>query len=642
MASPIDDPMVGRTIAKKYVVESFIGRGGMGAVYKAKQISLDKLVAIKVLHGKLVSDATSAARFQREAKAASRLDHPNSMRVLDYGRDSDGLCYIAMELLEGRSLFQILREARGPLTPERTVNLLRQVLAALALAHDMGVIHRDLKPENIIVVPTRGDEGEAAETVKVCDFGMAKILQNESAPESNTEKLTTQGIVVGTPEYMSPEQGRGVELDARSDLYAVGVMLYLMLAGKLPFQGESPLQILLKHVTDEPQPPSNHNPGVHPGLEAVCLRALRKAPDDRFASAREMRAALQVALKPETRSGHSDVPTSYAAPAARDPSESHVVTRPRAPTLAAPVTLSALPEGLPDSALADDDLLPAGSSTAPTTPTEGPPPAMSPARTRVIDVVEPTGSMSSPSPVAIAVAVSLALGVGSWLAFRKGAVPPPPAVAGQTAQPRQEPPPPEPSVQAAPSPVTGGASAPLVDAAPVAVKQAAVASAAARTKPTSIDRVSFSQPTAAPSAASIQTTPAPSPAPTIVVPPPLTLAPPTGSFDRASVALGAVRSKRAQSGDVLAAMPGGRFNQCYRDGLRAHGSISGLRGAGTLRLVFGSDGHVSEASFLGPVGFETIGQCVAGSATGANIRNVERSVDPGGDGAEVDLAFNPE
>src|SRR5579859_5990550 len=199
MARPADDALIGRTIAGKYVVESFIGGGAMGAVYKAKQLSLDKAVAIKVLHPDL-SDPTFVARFQREAKAASRLDHPNSMRVIDYGRDTDGLCYIAMELLDGKTLFRILREADGPLDDERTVDLTRQILAALAAAHDLGIVHRDLKPENIIVVESKSDDGHPVETVKVCDFGMAKMMSSDASVDTSVEKLTSRGIVVGTPE----------------------------------------------------------------------------------------------------------------------------------------------------------------------------------------------------------------------------------------------------------------------------------------------------------------------------------------------------------------------------------------------------------------------------------------------------------
>src|SRR3984885_6440671 len=277
MARLADEALIGRTLAGKFVVESFIGGGAMGAVYRAKQLSLDKSVAIKVLHGDLGGDPTFIARFEREAKAASRLDHRNSMRVLDYGRDdADGICYIAMELLDGQSLFALLREARGPLPDKRTVDLLRQVLAGLAVAHEMGVVHRDLKPENIIVLQSKSDDGNVTETVKVCDFGMAKIMSGEGAVDASLEKLTSHGVIVGTPEYMSPEQGKGEELDLRSDLYSVGVILYQMLTGKLPFQADTPIATLIKHMVEAPRPPSALSPDVRPELEAICLRVMSK------------------------------------------------------------------------------------------------------------------------------------------------------------------------------------------------------------------------------------------------------------------------------------------------------------------------------------------------------------------------------
>jgi len=192
--------LLGRTIAGKFLVESYLGGGAMGAVYKARQIALDKDVAIKVLHGEHAGDAMFAARFQREAKAASKLDHPNSMRVLDFGQEPDGLLYIAMELLPGRDLFHVILED-WPISAERAADIMTQALAALAVAHDMGIVHRDLKPENIMLMTGTDDEGRPHDVVKVCDFGIAKFTD---APEARStgggQKLTTQGIVVGTPE----------------------------------------------------------------------------------------------------------------------------------------------------------------------------------------------------------------------------------------------------------------------------------------------------------------------------------------------------------------------------------------------------------------------------------------------------------
>ncbi len=296
--------LVGRTIAGKYVIETFLGGGAMGAVFRARQTALEKVVAIKVMHGELAKDATFAVRFHREAKAASRLDHPNSMRVLDFGEEPDGLLYIAMELLEGRDLYKVIHED-WPLSEARIVEILSQALAALAVAHDMGVIHRDLKPENIMVLSGTNDEGKTVDVVKVCDFGIAKLIDNEPEsvaadperkPAAQGPRATTQGVVIGTPEYMSPEQAQGKKLDARSDIYSMGIILYQLLTGRVPFTGESAVTVVVKHVTEIPEPPRSIYAGVHPVLETVCLKAVAKSPDGRFSSAREMRSALRAAL----------------------------------------------------------------------------------------------------------------------------------------------------------------------------------------------------------------------------------------------------------------------------------------------------------------------------------------------------------
>ena len=290
--------LIGRTIAGKFFVESAIGSGAMGAVYRARQVALDKTVAIKVLHGEHADDPSFAARFQREAKAASRLNHPNSMQVIDFGAEPDGLLYIAMEYLDGRSLHRVLHED-GPLTASRIADILMQTLAALAVAHDMGVVHRDLKPENVVVLRAADDDGRPKDLVKVCDFGIAKITDSRAYRSSgggerdSNGPATTAGFLVGTPEYMSPEQARGDKIDARSDVYAVGVILYEMLTGRVPFDAESAIGIVLKHITEEPPRPSQRAPGVDARLEAVCKHAMRKTREARFQSARDMRAALR-------------------------------------------------------------------------------------------------------------------------------------------------------------------------------------------------------------------------------------------------------------------------------------------------------------------------------------------------------------
>jgi len=296
--------LIGRTLAHKYAIEKLIATGGMGAVYRARQIELDKLVAVKVLHRELVGEPKLVARFKREALSASRLDHPNSLRVVDFGEDQ-GLLYLVMEYVDANDLLAVMNRD-WPLDNERIVAILTQVLAALAVAHELGVVHRDLKPENILVVRSEDDDGQSVEVVKVCDFGVAKIAPR-GPRDSFMPHLTLEGLAIGTPDYMSPEQARGESVDGRSDLYSLGVVLYHMLTGRTPFGGDSPLAVAVRHVSDLPLPPSRHR-NVHPALEAICLRALSKRPEDRFQTAREMRRALLGAIDEMPRTSPSVPP----------------------------------------------------------------------------------------------------------------------------------------------------------------------------------------------------------------------------------------------------------------------------------------------------------------------------------------------
>src|SRR3954470_17120227 len=195
------EALIGRTIAGKFEIEARVGEGAMGSVYRARQITLGTTVAIKVLHRQLAGEPMFAARFLREAQAASRVDHPSSMRVIDFGEEPDGLLYIAMEYVDGKTLAQVI-EDDSPLPVARIVDIASQALAALAVAHDLGVIHRDLKPENIMIIDGQDDEGRTHDLVKVCDFGVAKLLEGGS----RAPNVTAEGLIVGTPEYMSPEQ----------------------------------------------------------------------------------------------------------------------------------------------------------------------------------------------------------------------------------------------------------------------------------------------------------------------------------------------------------------------------------------------------------------------------------------------------
>ncbi len=334
--------LVGQTIGGKFLVEAYVGGGAMGEVYRAKHVDLGRTIALKVMRSDL-SDATFAARFQREAKAASLLDHPNTVRVLDFGAESSGLAYIAMEFLDGRDLYQLIK-SEHPLAPTRVVGLLAQALSAMKAAHRLGIVHRDIKPENIMVTEVHDDEGgELREVVKVCDFGIAKITERDGMQTEPGRALTGTGTLMGTPEYMSPEQARGEPLDARSDLYSMGIVLFQMLTGRVPFLGESPLGVVVKQVTDLPPRPSSLRQDVDPRLEELCLRALEKRPEDRFQSAGEMRAALLgvvdasqsmplISTRTSGPSPSSDSQRSVgAASGPRLPAEADLGTRPTVP-----------------------------------------------------------------------------------------------------------------------------------------------------------------------------------------------------------------------------------------------------------------------------------------------------------------------
>lgn len=269
------DTLIGRTISDRYEVHSLIGKGGMGAVYKARQPAVQRDIALKVLLEEFVQNETIVKRFYQEALAASRLNHPNTIKIYDFGQSEDGVLYIAMEYLQGKSLQQVLAQYKSGLPPKRAIYIMRQVCKSLAEAHRAGIIHRDLKPDNIFLTDIQGEQ----DFVKVLDFGVAKLKEYEGKEGT----LTQAGMIFGTPKYMSPEQARSGELDARSDVYALGVILYELVAGRTPFGGDNPLSILIAHVNEQPKPFEALNPPVevHPALAAVIFKALAKHPDGR-------------------------------------------------------------------------------------------------------------------------------------------------------------------------------------------------------------------------------------------------------------------------------------------------------------------------------------------------------------------------
>ncbi len=281
--SSATDPFVGRTLDEKYLVEEHLGAGGMGEVYRARHLSMDRPVAIKFLHQRLVEDEAARVRFQTEARTAVKLRHPNAVSVTDFGQTSEGVDYIVMELLEGRTLREILsREA--PLETARAISIMLQASGAVAAAHEAGIIHRDLKPANILVTQS----ADQPAVVKVLDFGIAKF----SADDEDATALAHTNTVIGTPRYMSPEQHYGNDLTAAADVYSLGVILYEMLTGMVPFSGSTPAEIAQKHANNPPHSPREIVAAIPEEIEHDVLHALEKQPADRPANAGEFRREL--------------------------------------------------------------------------------------------------------------------------------------------------------------------------------------------------------------------------------------------------------------------------------------------------------------------------------------------------------------
>jgi len=287
LQSLVGDPLIGHLLADRYVIEELLGEGGMGRVYRARHMRMSRRFAVKVLFGDMAADAKARTRFSREAEAVSRLDHPNVLSVVDFGETEEGLLYLVMDYIEGRELHQLLAQ-EAPLSAQRVLALLRQLCRGLAHAHERNLVHRDFKTENVVV--TKGGDEEIAHIV---DFGIAAVGEMME-PE---QRLTTEGMVLGTPAYMSPEQSTGEEVDERSDLFSLGVMLYEMLCGRLPFDG-SAVAIAKAHLAAEVPPIAVRVPGLRadPRLEAVAMRLMAKDPGDRFQTARAIIAHLDAAF----------------------------------------------------------------------------------------------------------------------------------------------------------------------------------------------------------------------------------------------------------------------------------------------------------------------------------------------------------
>jgi serine/threonine-protein kinase len=303
------DTLINTLFDGRYRIMRKLGSGGMADVYLAEDEELGRRVAIKILNDRHANDDSFVERFRREAKNAAGLSHPNIVSIYDRG-EAEGTYYIAMEYLDGRSLKELV-VARGPLPIPDAIDAIRQVLAALRFAHRKGIVHRDIKPHNVMA--------DADGRLKVTDFGIAR---------AGVSQMTEAGSIIGTAQYLSPEQARGAPVDQRSDLYSVGVVLYEMLTGTTPFSGESPVEIAMKHLSDPPRPPSVQRPDIPPDLDMVVLRALAKNPEDRFQTAEELdaelgRVASGIGVTAETADAAtavlsgatlSDAPTSIVPP----------------------------------------------------------------------------------------------------------------------------------------------------------------------------------------------------------------------------------------------------------------------------------------------------------------------------------------
>lgn len=283
------EAMIGRVVGGKYELSALLGSGGMGAVFRARHRELGTTVAVKIM---LAHDPEHARRFEREAASLARIDHRSVVRVLDYGREESGFPYLVMEHVTGVDL-QRLVETQGALPLERVVALGSDILAGLAAVHESGIVHRDMKPSNVLVTRTRDDEGRTIEIAKICDFGIAI---GDEASSSDQAPLTRTGYVVGTPEYMAPEQALGRGVTAKTDLYATGVLLFELATASRPYGGATPVEIAVKHVSAEVPRPSSLVP-LPEAFDAFCTRALSKEPSARHDDARSMRRALLDVLR---------------------------------------------------------------------------------------------------------------------------------------------------------------------------------------------------------------------------------------------------------------------------------------------------------------------------------------------------------
>jgi serine/threonine-protein kinase len=315
--------LVGAVVADRYLILSQLGEGGMGRVYLAEHVKMGRKSALKVLHPSLMKDISAVSRFNREAANASRISHPNVAAIYDFGETPDGMVYLAMEYVEGPSLTSLTEQLTGGTMPmARAADIIRQAADALGAAHDMGIVHRDLKPDNIMVARTR----DGADWVKVVDFGIAKA----AGAGAESQKVTKTGHVIGTPDYMSPEQLAGDTLDGRSDIYALGLVAYNLLTGKLPFPSDSQQESMIMRLTEKPQTLASSRPDItwSADVQAVMDKVLERDADARYRTAPEFGRELVKAVSklPAGQAARQKTP-STAIPAAVKPATPVPATR---------------------------------------------------------------------------------------------------------------------------------------------------------------------------------------------------------------------------------------------------------------------------------------------------------------------------
>ena len=321
-----DDSLLGKTLAGKYRIDERLSEGGMGTVYRGTHVLMDKTVAVKVLRPSLAADEKIVARFSREARAASRINHPHALSVTDFGENEDGVVFLVMEYLSGQTLKQVIRND-GPMALSRVVEIIRQVGGALDDAHGQGVVHRDLKSDNIMLITAT-----SADYAKVLDFGIAKIKEADGDYDPG---LTSPDLVIGTPQYMSPEQcSQAPDIDARSDIYSLGIIIFEMLVGHVPFTGESPTVIMLKQMQHPPPSLSEERSDVPVAVATVVSKALQKCPEHRYETVGELVEDLSIAAGMEQavvaeNGGRATTPAAAATSAAQDDDDEETLVRRR-------------------------------------------------------------------------------------------------------------------------------------------------------------------------------------------------------------------------------------------------------------------------------------------------------------------------